>query len=288
MNTQHVFDACILEATARKLGNVHPGEDFADMTFLHFARSAAAIAPIFDMGLPVGATVLKCIQATRAVVPVNTNLGIVLLLTPLAAVAADVTIVDGIADVLQGLTVADAEATYEAIRLAAPAGLNDVAKQDVHERPTVTLLEAMSLAQHRDRIARQYVKNYADVFRYGVPALLDGFAHHDNLEAAILECQLTLMCCFRDSHMERKYGNEVADAITREAEALQALGGYRTEGGLTAASALDASLRKRKLNPGTTADLVTACLFIALRDHKLSALTPFAFPAFRSAGSDGC
>src|SRR6266581_3250191 len=80
--------ACIWEATARKPGNVHRFRDFAETTYPDFLLSAAAIAPILDTAdqRRVGETVLQCIQATRGVTQANTNLGIILLLAPLAAV----------------------------------------------------------------------------------------------------------------------------------------------------------------------------------------------------------
>src|SRR5262245_61656852 len=83
--------ACILEVTARKPGNVHRYADFADTTYLDFLLSAAAIAPVMDRapGRPVGETVLEAVTATRRVTGTNTNLGISLLLAPLASVPAD-------------------------------------------------------------------------------------------------------------------------------------------------------------------------------------------------------
>src|SRR5258707_201015 len=42
--------ACLLEVTARKPGNVHPGCDFADSHFLAFLLTTAAIAAVY---LPV-------------------------------------------------------------------------------------------------------------------------------------------------------------------------------------------------------------------------------------------
>ena len=85
---QCVERACKLEVTARKAGNVHPERDFADLHFTDFIASATAIAPVLDqaVGQSLGRTVLGAIKATRRVVASNTNLGIVLLLTPLAAV----------------------------------------------------------------------------------------------------------------------------------------------------------------------------------------------------------
>jgi len=50
-----------------------------------------------------------------------------------------------------------------------------------------------------------------------------------------------------------------------------AAGGVRTAAGRTALAAFDASLRQvgHSLNPGTTADLVTAVLFVALLEGVL-------------------
>ena len=69
----------------------------------------------------------------------------------------------GLRDVLEGLTVADARDTYEAIRLAAPGGLGQADAQDVAETPTETLLEVMRRAADRDLVARQYAATYPDV-----------------------------------------------------------------------------------------------------------------------------
>src|SRR5437763_1450426 len=77
--------ACVWEATARKAGNVHRYRDFDDTSYVDFLASAAAIAPVLAArDRPVGETVLACVRATGAVVRTNTNLGIVLLLAPLA------------------------------------------------------------------------------------------------------------------------------------------------------------------------------------------------------------
>src|SRR5262249_43847777 len=80
--------ACIWEATALKPGNVHRYRDFADATYPDFLFSAAALAPVLTTACQrcIGATVLEGVRAPRRVVASNTNLGVVLLLAPLAAV----------------------------------------------------------------------------------------------------------------------------------------------------------------------------------------------------------
>src|SRR5262245_14287068 len=133
--------ACTLEATARKAGNVHRTADFADLCYADFLAGAAAIRPIFDRAgeLGVGASVLECVVETRKVARTNVNLGIVLLLAPLAAVPSDQPLRRGIGGVLQRLTIDDARAVYEAIRLAAPGGLGRVDEQDARHEPSEDL-----------------------------------------------------------------------------------------------------------------------------------------------------
>src|SRR5262249_34362575 len=112
--------------------------------------------------------------ATRRVAPTNTNLGIVLLLAPLAAVPPSEDLRKGLARVLEALDVADARMTYEAIRLAAAGGLGQAPEQDIREEPTKDLRAVMALAAERDLVARQYANGFHEVFHEGVPALCQG------------------------------------------------------------------------------------------------------------------
>src|SRR5262245_6783415 len=84
--------ACILEATARKPGNVHRFRDFEDLTFPDLLISAATIAPILaeSSSLGVGQAILAAVKATRRVVKTNTNLGMILLLAPLSAACHEI------------------------------------------------------------------------------------------------------------------------------------------------------------------------------------------------------
>src|SRR5262245_18212845 len=186
--------ACIWEATARQPGNVHRARDFRDPSYLDFLVSAAAAAPVLETASErrVGETVLEAIRATRQVVSTNTNLGIVLLLAPLAAVPAGEDLRSGVVRVLDGLDVADAQRVYQAIRLAQPSGLGHVAEQDVAQEPTQTLRHIMELAAHRDTIALQYATGYRSVFEEGLPALQEGLKL-GRLESAIINCHLWWM-----------------------------------------------------------------------------------------------
>jgi triphosphoribosyl-dephospho-CoA synthase len=262
--------ACIWEATARKAGNVHRLRDFDDLTYFDFLNSAAAIAPVFEsaQNQRVGATVLQAIQATRRLCSTNTNLGIVLLLAPLAAVAFHVTLSEGIGGVLGSLDLEDANQAFAAIRLAQPGGLGRVPEQDVSQPPTVDLLEAMRLAADRDLVARQYVTDFAIVLQEGLTALQEGLAHTGELESAIVLCHLHLLAQHGDSLIARKCGQELARQAQLQAKAVLAANFPVTEEGRACFREFDDWLRADgyKRNPGTSADLTAACLFVALRE----------------------
>jgi triphosphoribosyl-dephospho-CoA synthase len=264
--------ACIWEATARKPGNVHRHRDFADLTYLDLIQSAAAIAPVLERapGQPIGQTILAAVQVTREVVTTNTNLGIILLLAPLAAVPAAEELRTGVSRVLSALNVGDARAAYAAIRLALPGGLGRVTAQDVRDEPTESLLEVMRLASDRDLIARQYVNGFREVFADGVPALVTGLEQLGSLEGAIVHTHLSLLARHLDSLIARKRGRSEAEETSRRAR-LVLEAGWPADAGWPALLELDRWLREdgRQRNPGTTADLVAACLFVALREDKI-------------------
>src|SRR5437867_13237645 len=81
--------ACLLEASAPKPGNVSPGRAFHDLRYEDFLAGAAAIgAPLAAAGpQPLGVTIRTAIEATARWTRSNTNLGIVLLLAPIARAA---------------------------------------------------------------------------------------------------------------------------------------------------------------------------------------------------------
>ncbi len=74
-----------------------------------------------------------------------------------------------------------------------------------------------------------------------------------------------------DTLIARKRGPDAAGRVSEGAREVLAAGGVRTAAGRTALAAFDASLRRdgHSLNPGTTADLVTAVLFVALLEGVL-------------------
>lgn len=268
--------ACRLDVAVAKPGNVSEHSAGHGMVAAQFLESArAAEAPLFSRGAPVGARVLGAVERTRAAVGCNTNLGIVLLVAPLAAALDTLparfdargwhTATEA---VLARLDLDDARSAYRAIALANPGGLGDAPEQSVHAPPSVGLRAAMALAAERDSIARQYANGFADIFGAGLAAArAAGPAAAP--ESATVDVFLTFLAGWPDSHIVRKHGLAVAQSVTREARryqdlwrALTARGEPRRAGERLAE--WDTELKSRGLNPGTSADLTVATLFVAL------------------------
>jgi triphosphoribosyl-dephospho-CoA synthase len=308
--------ACLLEVTAPKPGNVSPGRRFEDIGYEDFLASAAAIGgPLARAGTrPLGATVRLAVEATARWTRSNTNLGMVLLLAPLARAATRVrpkpnrtpevrlkpdttydqddrapgidvtevvsgfsqtsdvvsgfprTLRDALRDVLAETTVDDAREAYAAIRRAAPGGLGRADAQDVAGEPTLTLVEIMRLAADRDGIASEYATAFERTFETGVPALeaarRDGLSWND----AIVETFLTLLAAAPDTHIVRRGGAALADDVSARARSVLAAGGVRAASGRGALDEMDRALRgeRHPANPGTTADLTAAVIFVVL------------------------
>lgn len=269
-----IRQACRLEVLARKPGNVHPEASFSDVTCADFLRSADLasgwLARAGEIG--VGASIERAIGSTRSEVATNTNLGIVLLIAPLAAVPSELTLRAGIEGVLERLTVQDAAHVYRAIRRAAPGGLGSAGAEDVLREPTRSLRDVMTLAADYDQVARQYAVAFADVLDFGLPMFIAWWERTGgDWERAVIGLQLEWLARWPDTLIIRKCGVAMGEEASRRArEVLDA--GWPT--GLRAGAALeqfDRWLREdgHQRNPGTTADLVAAVLYSALRETEL-------------------
>ena len=262
--------ACLLEVSAPKPGNVSPERHFHDTRYEDFLASAVAIGPAIGAAgeRPLGATIRAAIEATSRWTGSNTNLGIVLLLAPLARAAAGQggTLRDRLAAVLDQTTVADAAEAYAAIRRARPGGLGAASAEDVAASPTVSLKDAMALAAGRDAIAREYTSRFALTFEVGAPMLAQARRRGLSWTEATVECFLALLAAVPDTHIARKLGRAEAELVTSRAREVLAAGGTASAEGRAALAVLDAELRdpRNTRNPGTTADLTCAALFVVI------------------------
>ncbi|MDP6443645.1 MAG: triphosphoribosyl-dephospho-CoA synthase [Pirellulaceae bacterium] len=272
---QLVTLACLLEATAPKVGNVHRGADFEDLTFQDFASCAVVAAPHLTAAgkIGVGRAALNAVTASREIADTNVNLGIALLLAPLCA-AVDLCSPEqpnldfAVGHVLDSLDENDAEDVWQAIRLANPGGLGATDDMDVANSPPKSLLDAMSAAAHRDLVARQYATNFEIVFHEAAVALAE---HRMRFSAsyAIICAHVELIARHGDSLIARKCGPEVAAEACDRAQRTLDAGDPSSADYQREINELDFWMRTdgNRRNPGATADLIAAGLFVALYDQ---------------------
>jgi triphosphoribosyl-dephospho-CoA synthase len=275
--------ACLLEVTAPKPGNVHRGADFEDVTFEDFVASAIVLGQVIDelADARTGETIRVAVERTQRLVGSNTNLGMILLIVPLAKsrqISREEAITpDHVEAVLKNLDSADATEVFEAIRLAKPGGIGKVEDMDVADtaETPINLMTAMELAKDRDLVAKQYVNGFEQVFEQGLPLLETGVEKFSTLSQAIVFAHVSLMSMFPDSLIARKCGAKLASQsqmmATQAIEFLDVGGDEAPEKYWNSVADLDFWLRSdgHRRNPGTTADIVAASLFVGINNNRI-------------------
>ncbi len=260
--------ACLDEITVLKPGNVHVFADGHGMVVDDFIKSAEAASQVIAQeNISVGQRILHAVNATWDKVGCNTNLGIILLVAPIVHTALQrqsTSFRTQLSDTLRDLTIDDAVCAYQAIQRANPAGLGKVEEHDVANAPNITLLEAMQVAQAHDLIAQQYVNGYQEIIEFGLPIYQQALAQWQRSGWATTLVYLAYLSTFKDSHIVRKYGGEVASRIQLQAkvhyDALASMENPKLY--FKALLEFDRALKDQKINPGTSADLTVATLLI--------------------------
>jgi len=290
--------AALLEVSAYpKPGNVHRLRDFHDTTYEHFLAGATALGRVMgqvarraaEIGEPgkaeMGRGVLKAVKAVnRWHRGGNTHLGVALLFTPLST-AAGLTLInraptaetlrEELVEAIRKAGVEDTLKLVEAVALAAPPHvLRGADKLDVTNTETriqvvkdrVTPIELFRLCQKRDIICREWVTGFKVVFQEGYPTLLQGLEKGLSINKATVQTFLTILANHLDSLIQRKAGKAEAKRVSEKAAEILASGGVSTPRGTNLIDQLDQELSKSQglLNPGTTADLTAASLFVLL------------------------
>ncbi|ADQ14395.1 triphosphoribosyl-dephospho-CoA synthase [Halanaerobium hydrogeniformans] len=276
--------ACLLEASTAKPGNVSPGREFEDLKYRDFLFSSAAVFPAFlDLEQKsVGEIIYQAVRETHSFIKTNTNLGIILLCAPLASAYSRLrakTEIESLAQselviqlrkelklLLNNLDQKDAEHCYQAINYSKAGNLKEVDQADISEKPEITLLKAMKLAEKRDNIAFEYTNNYSITFDYAYPRFKQYSQKYNEIEKIIIMTFLEILAEYPDTLIVRKHGLNKAVEVSRSAaEVLRSIN-LEQKDFWQQIEKFDQELRTQaeKVNPGTTADLITAVIFLAI------------------------
>jgi len=262
--------ACFLEVSAEKPGNVTATKNFPDLRFDHFLLGGAVIGNVLRKSLRenVGRIIYQMSSDAIDLCGTNVNLGIILLFVPLAKILKNHGRLTkgGALKVLHKLTVKDAELVFSAIRKIKPAGMGKLNRHDFWMKPKISLFRAMELAKSRDSVASEYATGFSIVRTISYPYFRELIRSGLHVKSSIIQTFLYLMSRIPDTFIIRKTDKYKAEKISKEAAAILKVGGVQTKKGLRKIMDFDRKLRtpNHELNPGTTADLIAATLFVYL------------------------
>jgi triphosphoribosyl-dephospho-CoA synthase len=232
----------------------------------------------------------------------NTHLGTCLLLIPLAVAAGKTQIEkgqisatilrDNVKDVMESTTPKDTVEVYKAIASVSSSNelgeLIDEPIPDLYDEQAeykiltnkITLFDVMKQSSSYDAIARELATGMEISFEVGYEELTETFSYTHDINAATVHTFLRILSGTPDTFIARKVGtkstSDVKKAvesgrketiwISETAEKILKLGGLTTEEGEASLWEFDKKLQKlgKDYSPGTTADLTTASLMIAL------------------------
>ncbi|MDR0911318.1 MAG: triphosphoribosyl-dephospho-CoA synthase [Methanobrevibacter sp.] len=288
--------ASVLEVSAYpKPGNVHRTRDFHDMVFEDFLISGIVIGDIIKSaainGLKIndsksycdaniGEYILNGVKETDNWIKNNTNLGIVMMLVPIAisAVISNnmAEIQENIGNLMDNTSVKDAMDLYDAINIADAGGMGEQSDFDVNSQNAKeellennqTMFDVLAISSEWDSLAYELTNKMPISFDLGFTNLKD-FRNSYSINLSTVLTFLTILSNVPDTLISRKYGDEKAEEVSEMASEL--IGGYNnyeSDEFLNDLKSFDDYLFENKLNPGTTADLTASSLMLYYLDLK--------------------
>ncbi|MFW6320785.1 MAG: triphosphoribosyl-dephospho-CoA synthase [Halohasta sp.] len=266
--------ALLLEvAGTPKPGNVDRHRDLADLRFEQFMAGAVGARRGLEAaaaGTSVGEAFERAVGGMATQRGGNTQFGCLLLVVPLLKAAANGSLTSaGVTDVVESTTVEDAVAFYRAfehvdVAVGEPpedAGDLDVRRgsdvADTLSRRSLTLYDIMALSadpddRQGDGNAREWVSGFERSFRAADALLADEGPIGDRTARVFLD----LLAEQPDTLVAITHGEAAAREVSERAAAVG--------DDLSAAEELADEFVEEGYNPGTTADITAAALFLAL------------------------
>lgn len=295
--------ASVLEASGYpKPGNVHRTRDFGNTRYEHFLAGAVSIGPslrelgqrafragVGDLELSeigLGSSILKASEDSLAWQKGgNVNMGIILLLAPLVA-ASGFYLSRGIplelkklrvdlAVVIQACDSEDSLSIFRAIRSVVPPRVLGKAESldlmndntpEVIRKEKLTPLRIFYACKDRDSICSEWTSDFSITFNLGYPSLRQALELSEDINTSTVYAFLQILSSIPDTLIERKSGHKAALEVSRMAADVLEKGGPFSAEGKFKLLEMDEVLNDSggNLNPGTTADITAASLYLLL------------------------
>ena len=282
--------ASVLEVSGHpKPGNVHRTQDFSDMAFEDFLLSGIAIGNImaktaskgFDLRktpekwgkIGLGNLILEAVTETDRWVANNTNLGIIMLLTPICAAAGMTNNINDlrskIDQILRLTTPKDAVHLYQSINIADAGGMGEQEELDVGSDSStqklldenINMFHVLEMSSEWDCLSYELTHQMPVTFDLGFP-LFNKIKTKHGINIATVQTFLTILSKVPDTLISRKYGEKKAKEVSLQAKSVLEEGGILTENGKKLLEQFDQRLIENDFNPGTTADFTASSIMI--------------------------
>lgn len=286
--------ASVLEVSGwPKPGNVHRTRNYDDMVFQDFAISAVVIGDtmeevalqskqIDDLSeAELGKYILQAVNETDKWIETNTNLGIMMMCIPIAAAAAISEgfdeIQENVGRLMDATTVEDAVNLYDAINVADAGGMGDQEEFDVMSEKAKdelrannqTMYDVLEISAGWDRLASELTNKMPVCFEIGYPCFSNILKTSDDVDVvnnATVLTFMTILSQIPDTLISRKYGDEIAESVSKKASEILK---FRDDGSfIEKLLEFDDYLYENKYNPGTTADLTAASIFLSYLEKE--------------------
>lgn len=288
--------AMVMEVSAYpKPGNVDRNHDYEDTRFEHFLASAVSIHPVMENAAKsktgVGSLIHSAVrESAKWQNGGNTHFGAFILLVPLAMAAGDILhkkheftieeLVSCAHDIVKKTNVQDAIEFYRSFETA-KVRVNPVDKFDLQDSSSLgsldeentTLYDLMEISRSYDLIADEWVSGFercancgetiinfmGSTNKFGEPKL--------DVNDVVVYAFLKILSENRDTFIQTKFDETTADYVSgRARDILLEFKPQRSgfDAVRLAVEEFDDELLSKGINPGSTADIVIAGLFIAL------------------------
>ncbi len=285
---------CLEVSASPKPGNIDRHNDYEDTRYEHFLASATGIYPVIEeassktegVGKFIRNAVTESVRWQRGG---NTHFGAFILLMPLAMAAGEILqedepftiqqLIECAYRIAKNTDTSDSVNFYSCFE-AAGVKVNPADEFDLQNKEAIgelnekdmSLYKLMDIARGYDLIANEWVTGFkrcgacAEIIIDGMNGNLNPKVKADINDVAVYAFMKTL-AENEDTFISTKYDNETAAYVSGQAKLIiEEI--YKTNEDfntiLPLIKKLDEELLERKINPGSTADIVIAGLFISL------------------------
>ena len=269
--------AMLLEVSATpKPGNIDRDHNYTDTRFEHFLASAVSVYPVLEKAARsdsgIGSLIREAVnECNRWQSGGNTHFGAFILLIPLVMAAGKCEkkscLKKRVDNIVKETSVEDAVEFYRAfseakVKVKPVCDLDLCGTSSIEEikDQNLTLYNLMAISGSYDMIAEEWTEGFKKTF--DCASSIKNKIKKTGINDAVVLTFMEILSCNKDTFIQTKFDSKKADEVSLRARAIMQKGGM--EEIIDKIHTFDEELLKEGVNPGSTADIIIAGLFVSL------------------------